>query len=180
LSEVEDVDVGAKADVVGQIVAFVVGIVVDDDLVAAPVPPGAVAYVKGSNTPEEAVEAEAVGSAAVEMPDVAATDAAGEMAVLPGVIEMVVGVVFTGVVTDPLAVVMNVGRFGMARFIAGLKPPPTLSPRAPPPCSSCCAHKKVAVAKVKPATANNLKRKLLLNLDMLFNKFASPKAKTPL
>ncbi len=120
LSEVEDVDVGAKADVVGQIVAFVVGIVVDDDLVAAPVPPGAVAYVKGSNTPEEAVEAEAVGAAAVEMPDVAATDAAGEMAVLPGVIEMVVGVVFTGVVTDPLAVVMNVGRFGMARFIGAV------------------------------------------------------------
>ncbi len=120
LSQIQHVDVDTQAHVVGQIIAFVVWIVVDDDVIAIPVPTAAVAYIESCHAPKEAVKAEAVGSAAVQMPNVAAADAAGEMAVLPRVIEMVVRVVFTGIVPDPLPIVMHVGRFWVARSIGAM------------------------------------------------------------
>jgi len=48
----------------------------------------------------------------------AAADAAAEAAMLEGMIEMVVSIIWPGVVADPLAVLVDVRRFGMAGFIA--------------------------------------------------------------
>jgi len=53
------------------------------------------------------------------VPDVAAAEAAGKVAVLPGVVEMKAGFTDAVVVTDPFAVVVDVRRLGMAWFIAG-------------------------------------------------------------
>lgn len=54
-AEVLDVDVGAQTDIVGEVPALVVGIVVDDDVVAVPEPVVAEADVVGA-TPRENTE----------------------------------------------------------------------------------------------------------------------------
>ena len=111
------VDVGAEANVVGEVPTDVVGVFVDDDLVAVPEPTVAEADVIGSDAEIEATEPEAGRTAAGEMPDMAAAKAAGEMAMLPRMIEMIVRIVGAGVMANPLAVVVYVRRFGMARLI---------------------------------------------------------------
>ena len=85
--------VGAESHVVGEISAFVVGVFVDHDLVAVPEPVVAETDVIRSYAEIKATEPEAVGTASREMPDVAAAEAAGEASVLPGMIEIVVGIV---------------------------------------------------------------------------------------
>jgi len=52
------------------------------------------------------------------MPDVAAAESAGKVAVLPGMIKMEAGIVATVVVPDPFAVAVNVWSFGMAFAVA--------------------------------------------------------------
>ena len=59
--QVLHVDVGAQSDVVGEIPARVVGIVIDDDVVAVPIPVVDVSQVKRSNAEVEAAKPEAVG-----------------------------------------------------------------------------------------------------------------------
>jgi len=111
------VAVGAEADVVSQVEADVVGIFEDRDLVCAPVPIVAVGVVGGEDAEIETAEPEAFAVAAFKAPDVTAAEAAGEMAMLPWMIEMVAGVVGARVVTYPFAVGVDVGGFRMAGFI---------------------------------------------------------------
>jgi hypothetical protein len=86
---IHDVHIGAEPDVVSQVPAIVVGIFVNHDIVAIPKPVAAITDVEG----------------------------AGEVSMLPGMIEMIVDVGPAGVVADPLAVVMNVGSIGMPRLV---------------------------------------------------------------
>src|SRR5882724_10212858 len=51
------------------------------------------------------------------MPDMAAAESAGKVAVLPGVIEVIVGIAAAGVMADPLVVGVNVGSVGMSSFV---------------------------------------------------------------
>jgi len=111
------VAVGAQADVVGQVEADMVGVFEDGDLIGAPVPIVAEAVVSGEDAEIEAAEPEAFAIAACDAPNVAAAETAGEVAMRPRMIEMVVGVVRAGVVADPLAVGVDMGRFGVAGFI---------------------------------------------------------------
>ena len=94
-----------------------VGIIVDDDVVAVPKPVVAEADVIGGDAEIEATEPEAIGTASCEMPNVAAAKAAGEVSVLPGVIEVVVRIVWAGVVADPFAVGVDVRRVGMTGLV---------------------------------------------------------------
>jgi hypothetical protein len=112
------VDVGAQSYVVGEVPAIVIRIFIDHDIVAVPEPVAAEAQVKGSDVEVEASEPEAVGTTSGKMPDVAAPEAAGEAAVLPGMIEMKTGVVSSVLVPDPLPVVVDVWGFGMAFMVA--------------------------------------------------------------
>ncbi len=107
-------NVRAEANIVSEIIADVVRIVINDDLVIVPVPTAAEANVKGGHAPEEAIEAEAVWSAAAQVPNVAAANAAVEMAVFPGMIQMIVRVVAPSLVAYPFPVTMDVGSFRMA------------------------------------------------------------------
>ena len=116
-TEIFDVAIGAKANVVGEIPAIVVGIVVDHDLVAVPIPIVAVGIVIGCDAEIEAAEPEAFAIAAGDAPDVAAANAPGEAAMLPDTIEMIVGIIAAGIVADPLVIVVNVRSVGMIPFI---------------------------------------------------------------
>jgi hypothetical protein len=116
-AEILNVNVGPETNVVCEIPSVVIGIFVDDNVVAVPEPAVAVADVKGRDVEIETAEPEAIGAAAGEMPDVAGAEAAGEVAVLPGMIEVIVNVVASGVVADPFAVGVNVRRVGMAGMI---------------------------------------------------------------
>src|SRR5689334_8867714 len=111
-AEIFDVAIGAEANVVGEIPAIVVGIVVDHDLVAVPIPIVAVGIVIGCDAEIEAAEPEALAIAAGDAPDVATANAAGEAAMLPGMIEMIVGIITARVVADPLVLVVNVRSVG--------------------------------------------------------------------
>src|ERR1700722_8747383 len=95
-----------------------VGIVIDDDLVAVPEPIIAVGKVKGANAEVEAAKPEPVGASSGDAPDVAAAEAAGEPTMFPGMIEVEAGIVSSGVVSDPRSVVVDVRSFGMAFFAA--------------------------------------------------------------
>ena len=93
--------VSAEAHVVGKIPARMVRIVVNDDIVGIPEPAAAVGYVVGSDAPVPSVEPEAAWAATGKMPDVMRTETACPMTMLPRVVEMIVGVVRSGIVADP-------------------------------------------------------------------------------
>ena len=107
-------DVGSEADVVGEVPAGVIGVVVDDDVVGVPEPSVGVGEVPGGYSEVEATEPEAGWAASAETPDVGGTEAAGEVAVLLGVVEVETGVVATVVVAYPVAVVFDVGGVGVS------------------------------------------------------------------
>ena len=116
-----DMDIGAEPDVVGQVPAVVVGIFVNHDIVAIPEPIAAIAEVEGGYAETKTAEPEAVRASAAKMPHMAAAEAAGEVSVLKGMIEMIVNVAAAGVVANPLAVVMDVGSVGMPRFVVEMR-----------------------------------------------------------
>ncbi len=111
-------DVGAEPDVVGEVSAVVVGVIVDHDVIAVPEPVIAVGKVKGADAEIEATEPESIGAASTESPRVAAANAASEVAVFPGMVQMEAGVVVSVVMSNPLSVVVDVGSVGMAFMVA--------------------------------------------------------------
>jgi len=102
------VDVGTESSVVSEIPAIMVRVCVDHDLVAVPEPVIAVGKVKRSDAEGETAKPETVGTASAYAPNVAAAEAAGETAMFPGMIEVEAGIIATGVVSYPFAVVVNV------------------------------------------------------------------------
>lgn len=113
-----DVDVGAQSDVERQVPADVVRIVVNHNLVTVPHPTVAEANVIGGDTEVEPPKPEATGPSAGQMPNVAAANSARKVAMLPGVIEVVVGITRAGVVTNPFAIGVNVRRIGVPGRVA--------------------------------------------------------------
>jgi hypothetical protein len=113
-----DVDVGAKSRVVGQVPAIVIGIFVDHDVVAAPIPAIDECEIERRDAPIIVAEPKTVGTASAQAPHVAATEAACEAAMLKGVIEVVAGVRAPSVMPYPFIVVVNVRSFGVAFLIA--------------------------------------------------------------
>lgn len=85
-----------------------VGIFVDHDLVAVPEPVTAQGQVKGGDAESEAAKPKTTGAASGDAPDVSATEATGEPAVLPGMIEVEAGIASSGIVSNPLTVMVNV------------------------------------------------------------------------
>ena len=107
-------DVGSEPDVIGEVPADVIGIVIDDDVVRIPVPAVTVAHIVRSHVEEEAAEPEAAGTSASEAPDVTAAESAGEAAMLPGMIQMVVSVAAAGIMAHPFSAVVHMGGVGMS------------------------------------------------------------------
>ena len=110
-------NIGAKPDVVGEIPADVVRILEDRDRVAVPKPVVAVTEIEISNAKEKAAKPETARAASHQSPNVAAAEAAGEVAVLPGMVEVEAGVIAPRVMPDPRSVVVYMWRFGMALVV---------------------------------------------------------------
>jgi len=96
----------------------VVGVVVDYDLVVIPIPVTCVGEIERGKSEVEAVKPKAVGATSPDAPDVATAEAAGEAAMLEGTIEVVASVISSGVVSNPFAVVVDVGSFWVAWLVA--------------------------------------------------------------
>jgi len=116
-SEILDVDVSAESGVVGQVPAVVVGIFVDDDGIAVPEPIRGVVVIVGRHTEVEAAEPETFAVSSAKAEHVAAAKAAGEVAVLPSMIDVIVGIVAAGIVANPCVIVVDVRRLGMIGFV---------------------------------------------------------------
>lgn len=113
-------DVSTEAGVVGQVPAGVIGVFVDDHVVRVPEPAVGEGNIIGSYAEVEAAEPEASRAAADQMPMMVRTEAAVEVAMAPGVVEVIVGVVTAGVMADPagaVLIVINVGCVGVALVI---------------------------------------------------------------
>lgn len=117
--EILNVAVGAEPDVVRQVPTNVIGIRVNDDVIGIPEPVAAGIIIIRSDTKEKAAEPEAISRPAGKPVDVAAADFTREMSMLPRVIQVVVRIVWTSVVTNPLIVIrVNVRGRRMSALVA--------------------------------------------------------------
>jgi hypothetical protein len=116
-AEVQNVHIDAETGVVGEIVAGIVRIGIEDDVVRVPVPAVAIGDVSRSDAEEESAEAEAGGTSAAETPYLACPGGTRKVAMLPGVVEVVAGVI-GGNVADPAIVAgIDVGGGGVTRLV---------------------------------------------------------------
>jgi hypothetical protein len=112
------VDVRAGSGVIGQIPARVIRIFVDHDRIAVPAPIIHIVIIVRRNAEEPVVKPEAVAVSSSEVILMAASKTAGETAVLPRMIEVIVGIVTAGIVPDPSVIVVDVRSFRVTRLIA--------------------------------------------------------------
>jgi hypothetical protein len=113
------VNVSPQSRVIGEIPSVVVGIGIEHDVVVIPEPVAGIVVVVWRDLEVEAVDVESLAAAAVKPPDVPRADRAIEASVFPGMIEMIVGIVASGVVSHPLVILrVDVRGFGMVRLIA--------------------------------------------------------------
>lgn len=103
---------------VGKVPADVVGILVDDNVVATPPPVVAVIEVKGSDTEVETAKPETAGSVSDNAPHVASTEAPLKVAMLPWMVNVETGFVASIVVANPFAVAVDVRGLGVVFAIA--------------------------------------------------------------
>src|SRR5580692_7287941 len=96
VSQIFDVTISAQPNVVSQVPADMVGIGVDDDVVAVPEPVIAEADVGRGDAKEEPVKAETLRAAACKAVDMARAEGAWKVSVLPGAIEMVARIILAG------------------------------------------------------------------------------------
>lgn len=118
-AEKRDVHIRPQSHVVGQVPAYIVGVLIDDYAIAIPVPVVAVAIVVLGHVEVKAVEPEAVRPAAGQHKHVAGAKAAVVVSVLPGMIVVVMNIVAPAFVADPSAVIaVDMGRIGMPFAVA--------------------------------------------------------------
>ena len=123
LTEIHHVAIRSQPDVVGEVPAWIVGIIVQDDVVVVPLPVSAIIVVVRRNLKEEAAKLEALAVSAVKAPNVTRADGLREAAVFPRVVGMIVGVM--SLMSHPLVIFrVYVGSFRVAFLIA--KAAPTL------------------------------------------------------
>jgi len=113
------VAIGAKPHVVRQIPTIMVRIRVNHDVVRVPEPVRAGIVVIRCDTEVEAAEPKTVSRSTSKAIDVATPDFARETPVLERMVQMVVGIVGTSVMTNPLIIVrVNVRRGRMSSLVA--------------------------------------------------------------
>jgi hypothetical protein len=112
------VNVSSQPGVVGQIPAFVVRVGVNRDIVTIPIPVVGIGHVEWGDAEIEAVKPEAVGSAALDSPEVPAAETAVKAAVFPGMVEAEACVATIAVVPDPFPVAVDVRGFRVVVTVA--------------------------------------------------------------
>lgn len=112
-------DIGAETDVIGQIKAHIVGIVVDNDVIVVPKPVAAIGIVVRRNLEEKTAYVKSIRGAAAQPPDVLSANAAAEASVFPGMIDVVVDIVASARMAYPAVIFrVDVGSFRMAFLVA--------------------------------------------------------------
>ena len=100
-------NVRPEPGIVGQVETRVIRILVDHDRVRIPNPIRDVRIIVRRNAEVDAIEPEPVRTAALEAKNMTRPETQGEPSVLPGVIEVIVCIIATLVVANPLAVGMH-------------------------------------------------------------------------
>jgi len=90
--------VGPQANVVRQIPADMVRIVIDHNLIAVPKPIGAKVQIVRGYAPIEVAKPETARASASQAPYVTLPDSTGESSMFKGLIEVVVGIILPGIV----------------------------------------------------------------------------------
>lgn len=116
-AQILHVHISAQAHVVSKIPSNMVRIVVDDNLIRVPEPVAAEGEIGFRDHPVPSVEPESAWPTAGNTPDMRRTEASAEVAVFPGMIEMVVRIVRPGVMTDPRLAVIHVRDIGVAGLV---------------------------------------------------------------
>lgn len=106
-------NVGAQPHIVGEVPSYVIGVFVDHDVIAVPIPAVAIGKVKRGDTEVEAAKPETAGITTLDAPPVCAAETAFKAAVLPGVVDAESVVIPSRVVTNPFAAVVDVRSLGM-------------------------------------------------------------------
>jgi len=104
-------NVSAQPGVVCEIPTWIVGIFIDHNRVTRPIPAGHETDVGGRYAEVESPEPEASGTAAPEMKDMSRAEPAREAAVSPRMVHVIPRI--AAGVSNPLAVIVNMRRFGM-------------------------------------------------------------------
>ena len=110
--------VDTKSYVVGEIPADVVGIIVDHHVVVIPIPVVRIREVERGNAEEVSPKPESVRATAPQSPDIARTDPALEVAVLPRMFQVESGVAASRIVPNPFPIFVDVWGIGVALAIA--------------------------------------------------------------
>jgi hypothetical protein len=96
----------------------VVGVFVNHDVVAVPIPAIGICKVKRSYAEVKAAKPETSRVATLDVPAVSAPETALKAPVYPGVVKAEMIVIPAPVMTDPLAIAVDVGSFGMIVVVA--------------------------------------------------------------
>lgn len=117
LTQKDDVHVRAKPDVISQVIARIVRIIVENDVIAVPEPIIAINNVGICYFKEEAAKTKAVRIASRQAPDVASTDWSGEVPMFPRMVKMVTRIV-PFMANPAIVFCVDVRRLRMAFLIA--------------------------------------------------------------
>jgi hypothetical protein len=112
------VDICAQANVICQVITDVIRVIVDHDLIRIPSPVVAETNVVLSHAEVETAEPEAAWASSSQPPDVPWAEASPKMSMFPGTIEVIVRIATAGIVANPLAVLVDVGRLRVPGAIA--------------------------------------------------------------
>ena len=104
--------------IVRQVEAGVIRILIDNDRISIPNPIRDIGEVVRENAKVGAPEPESAGAAAFETEDMTGSEAQREVSVLPGMIYVIVPIVTSHIVTNPLTVAMHVRGVRMSLEIA--------------------------------------------------------------
>jgi hypothetical protein len=112
------VHVSSEAHVVSKVPTRVIGIVIHSDIVRIPEPIIRIDNIVRSYGKVKVVEPKAVRASAAQTPDVAAPEPAIEATVFIRTIEMIAGIASAGIMTNPIATLVDMWRVGMPLPVA--------------------------------------------------------------
>ena len=114
-----------------------VGVVVDYDVVAIPLPIAAIIVIVGRDLKEKPSDVEPIPVAAVQPPDVLRADGARKVSMLPGMIEVIVRIVSSAVVPYPFVILsVHVWSIRMTRLVGEILPRISIHPLLSPAVSA--------------------------------------------
>ena len=118
LSKILHVRVDAEPRVIRQIPSVMVWIGIENDVIGVPHPVADIAHVIRCDAEVEAIEPETVWTAAAESPTMTRSEPSGEAAMRIWLVQMVIRIIASRVVTDPCSAVIDVRGVWMARPVA--------------------------------------------------------------